>query len=93
MVLATRKTAKDLFVRLKSENINALEFNDVDSVSRSFANEFVNLEKEQNYLFKKRNMNKDVSFMFDYALKKLDNNILKHSKYKTVSLDVLLSEA
>ena len=38
-------------------------------------------------------MNKDILFMFDYADKKIDSNILKHTKHRTVSLAKLMAEA
>jgi hypothetical protein len=92
-ILATREYARELFVMLRKEKVDTLDFKDVVSVSRSFANEWINLENEHNYVFKKINMDKDVSFMFNYADKKIDSNILKNSKYRTVSLSELMSEA
>ncbi len=92
-VVATRETARILFAKLKNEKIDTLDFKDVVSVSRSFTNEWFNLESEHKYVFKKINMNKDISFMFNYADKKIDSNLLKHSKYRTVSLSELMSEA
>ena len=90
-VLSTRNTARNIFLKLNNEKKDTLDFAGVDIVSRSFANEWLNLEKNHN--IKKINMNKEVSFMFRYADKKLDSNVLKNSKYRTISIDELISEA
>lgn len=91
-VLTTRETARELFAKLKAQRVDALDFKDVESVSRSFANEWLSLEKEHDYRFKKLSMNKDVSFMFEYADKKIDSDILKQSKYRIVPLSELMPE-
>lgn len=91
-ILATRETARELFAKLKAQKIYALGFKGIESVSRSFANEWLSLEKEHNYKFRKLNMSKDVSFMFEYAGKKVDSDILKQSKYRIVPLRELMSE-
>ena len=42
-VLSTRKTARDLFLKLNNEKKDTLDFPGVNIVSRSFANEWLNL--------------------------------------------------
>jgi len=90
-VFSTRQTARQLFEKIIEDKIDALDFKDVEIVSRSFANELINLEKENDFELKKINMNKDVSFMFEYADKKVDSNMLKRTKHRTVSLNKLLA--
>ena len=92
-ILSTRQIARDQYKICREKKIDTLDFKDVVFVSRSFANEWINLEKEHNYKFKKINMNKDVSFMFNHAKKNIDSNVLKNSEYKTVSFDELVAEA
>ena len=84
--LATRLSAQKLFEKLLSDNITELDFSNVEIVSRSFANEFVNLEKTHNISIKKLNMNKEVEFMFKIALEPMKSNILKDNNYTTVSV-------
>lgn len=84
--LATRESAKVLFAKVVSENILSLDFRKVEIISRSFANEFVKLEKENKLLIVKKNLSKDNKTMFDYADKVLDSDILSKNKYTTISL-------
>ena len=90
-VFLTRQTARQLFEKIIEDKIDALNFKDVESVSRPFANELINLEKENDFELKKINMNKYVSFMFEYADKKVDSNMLKRTKYRTISLNKLMA--
>lgn len=92
-IISTRETARELFKKLMKEKVTTLDFKDVDMISRSFAHEWISLEKEHNYEFRKIGMNKDVSFMFEYAEKKPSHNILKESGYKEISLNKLMSMA
>ena len=85
--LATRESAKKLFPELKNKNITELDFDSVLIVSRSFANEFINLEKESNFSVKKLNMKPEIKEMFDNAHKILDSNILNKNKYTTISVE------
>ncbi len=85
--LATRALAENLFKKIVNENILELDFSGVLIVSRSFANEFVNLEKVHNIKIKKINMKKDVKYMFNNADKPLDNDILARNKYSTISVE------
>lgn len=85
--LATRESAQNLFKKIVKANIMELDFADVSIVSRSFANEFVNLEKEYNIKIKKLNMNKDINYMFKNASRPLNNDILSRNKYSTTSVE------
>ncbi len=85
--LATRISAQNLFEKIIKENTLELDFSNVLIVSRSFANEFVNLEKTHNIKIKKLNMNKDIKYMFENADKPLDNDILARNKYSTTSVE------
>ena len=55
-------------------------------VSRSFANQLILLEKENNINISKINLNKEVKFMFKTADKVLDTDILSKNHYSTISL-------
>lgn len=85
--LATRISAQNLFEKIIKENIFELDFSNVLIVSRSFANEFINLEKNHNIKIKKINMSKDIKYMFENADKPLDNDILARNKYVTTSVE------
>ena len=84
--LATRLSAQKLFQKLLENNINELDFSNVEILSRSFANEFANLEKLHNISIKKLNMNKEVEFMFKKAFSPVKSNILQDCSYETVSI-------
>lgn len=84
--LATRESARVLFNKLKENNDFELDFTNVLIASRSFANELLKLEKENNIAVKKLNLNDEVKFMFDTADKILDNDILSRNKYSVISL-------
>lgn len=84
--LATRESARILFKSLYSKKDNIIDLKEVIFVSRSFTNELLNLEKENNFYIKKINMNKDVKYMFSIADKVLDSDILSKNKYSTISL-------
>lgn len=90
--LATRKSATNLFSLLKEKKINILNFDGVETISRSFANQFVLLEKENNYFFEKINMSKDIKYMLENADKKLNTDILTNNSYRTISLNNLMSK-
>ncbi len=85
--LATRMSAQNLFEKIKKESDYSLDFKNVIIASRSFTNEFVNLEKKHKIEVKKKNIKKDVKMMFDIADKPLNSSILQQEKYSTVSID------
>ncbi len=84
--LATRESANNLFDKLLNNSDNELDFSNVEVVSRSFANEFMNLEKNNNISFTKKNMTPEIKSIFDNALKKLDSNLLEKNSFSVVSV-------
>lgn len=89
--LATRESARILFKKVLGSNITNLDFSDVKVISRSFANEFINLEKEYNLKISKDNMSKEVKKMIQTADMIFDNDILSKENYKTVSVSHLVN--
>lgn len=85
--LATRLSAQKLFAELLKENKKELDFSKVELISRSFANEFYNLEIKHNFKVKKLNLSKQLKFIFDNANKELDSDILAKNEYSTVSVE------
>lgn len=85
--LATRLSAQKLFEKLLQNKITELDFSNVEIVSRSFANEFINLEKTHDVSIKKKNMSKEVEFMFKTACEPMKSNILRDNNYTTVSVE------
>ena len=85
--LATRESAKRLFPHIIEENISILDFSTVQVISRSFANEFLILEKKYNLQLEKKNMSVDVKKMFENASKTLDSNILEKNEFSVISGD------
>lgn len=84
--LATRESANNLFKKLLNNSDNKLDFSNVEVVSRSFANEFMNLEKKNLITFRKYNMKPEVKYIFDNALKELDSNLLEKNNFDVVSV-------
>lgn len=66
--LALRDSARKVFALYVKENYGCLDFSNVELVSRSFANEFMKLEKKNNLNIEKKNMDEEVEFMFKQAL-------------------------
>ena len=85
--LSTRLYAQKIFHQLLKEKITELDFTNVNIISRSFANEFIKLERENNLEITKKNMNKDIKFMFEISDKILDSDILSDNKYSTTSVE------
>lgn len=85
--LATRLSAQRLFEDLVKNNQKEIDFSLVEVVSRSFANEFCNLEKSNDFRVEKLNLSEDLKKMFDTALFEIDSDLLKKSDYKSVSVE------
>ncbi len=67
--IALRDNARELFnFLIANNNFKTIDFENIEFVSRSFANEFAKLEKQNNIYFKKINMNNSISSMFECAL-------------------------
>jgi hypothetical protein len=85
--LSTISLAQRLFKKILSSKSHSLDFSNVEIVSRSFANEFVNLEKEKKVRIEKLNLSSENQYVFDIADKPLDNNILSKNKLQLSNLD------
>jgi len=85
--LATRLSAQKLFHNILVNNIKKLDFKEVELISRSFANEFLKLEKENNFFVEKVNLSKELKLIFETADKELDSDILAKNHYSTVSVN------
>jgi len=89
--LATRESARVLFQKVLEKEITNLDFSRVKVISRSFANEFITLEKENNLKISKDNINQEIKKMILTADQIFDNDILLKENYKTVSISHLSS--
>lgn len=89
--LATRESARNLFNKVINENITNLDFSKVKIISRSFANEFINLEKENKLKISKDNMSNNLKKMILTADVSFDNDILSKESYKIISISNLAS--
>jgi hypothetical protein len=90
-ILSTREKARELFQEMTKENKTTFDLKNVEMISRSFANEWLNLEKEKDYKFKKTGMNETVAHIFKNADKKADKKNLKNKKYNVISIEKLIS--
>jgi hypothetical protein len=84
--LSTRHLAQSLFKKILDSKDFILNFSNVEIISRSFANEFVNLEKKNNIKIEKLNLSLESKYIFDIADKPLDNDILSKNKFSTTSV-------
>lgn len=89
--LATRESARNLFNKVINEDITNLDFSKVKIISRSFANEFINLEKENKLKISKDNMSNNLKKMILTADVSFDNDILSKESYKIISISNLAS--
>ena len=89
--VALRENARDLFSFLIKKDIKIVDFSEVEFVSRSFANELLSLEKENNFNIEKINMNESISVMFEYALEESPKRKLNSSPFKIGNVDKILS--
>ena len=90
--IALRENARELFnFLLLNNNYDSIDFKEVEFVSRSFANEFAKLEKENNISFKKINMNQSINSMFECALEETAKR--EHSQnFKMGNVSDILSQ-
>jgi len=90
--IALRNNARELFkFLLLNNNYNTIDFNEIEFVSRSFSNEFANLEKENQRYFKKINMNESISSMFKCALEETPKRKLSPN-FKIGNVQDILSQ-